>query len=65
MARRRALFVDWRWVDGSAQGKRRLIIKSNEKGTFTTCPVKLCLHADFQSKRGLRKHIDNKHSWHS
>ena len=24
----------------------------------------LCLHADFNSSRGLRKHIDNKHPWY-
>ena len=62
MARRRVLFVDWHSVNGSANGKRKLSIKENDKGKFT-CPAKLCLHSDFESKRGLRKHIDNKHPW--
>ena len=62
MAQRRVLFVNWQAMDGAAQGKRRLHIRNNDKGTFT-CPVKLCLHADFRSNRGLRKHIDNKHPW--
>lgn len=62
MARRRVLFVDWHSVDGSANGKRKLKITENEKGKYT-CPAKLCLHSDFESKRGLRKHIDNKHPW--
>jgi len=29
-----------------------------------TCPVKLCLHDNFKSNRGLRKHINNKHQWY-
>ena len=63
MARRRVLFVDWRAVDGSANGKRKIELKENENGKFT-CPAKLCLHTDFKSKRGLRKHINNKHPWY-
>ena len=63
MARRRVLFVDWHSVNGSANGKRKLSFKENDQGKFT-CPAKLCLHSDFESKRGLRKHIDNKHPWY-
>ncbi|XP_066930255.1 uncharacterized protein [Clytia hemisphaerica] len=63
MARRRVLFVDWHSINGSANGKRKLSFDENEKGKFT-CPAKLCLHSDFESKRGLRKHIDNKHPWY-
>eukprot|EP00111_Clytia_hemisphaerica_P012952 TCONS_00038051-protein len=63
MARRRVLFVDWHSLNGSANGKRKLIFKENDQGKFT-CPAKLCLHADFGSKRGLRKHIENNnHPW--
>ena len=62
MTQRRVLFVNWKAMNGAAQGKRRLHLRSNDKGTFT-CPVKFCLHADFKSNRGLRKHIDNKHPW--
>ena len=61
--RRRTLFVNWTSVNGAAQGKRKLVLRENDKGEYT-CPVKLCLHTDFKSKRGLRKHIDNKHSWY-
>ena len=63
MARRRVLFVDWHSVNGSAQAKRKLSLQENDKGKYT-CPAKLCLHSDFSSKRGLRKHIDNKHPWY-
>ena len=63
MARKRTLFVDWHSVNGSAGGKRKLELRENDKGKYT-CPAKLCLHSDFKSKRGLRKHIDNKHPWY-
>ena len=59
----RCLFVDWKALNGAAHGKRKLIIRENDKHMFT-CPVKLCLHGDFKSTRGLRKHIDNKHQWY-
>ena len=39
------------------------MLRKNDDQAFT-CPVKLCLHADFKSSRGLRKHIDNKHAWY-
>ena len=45
------LFVDWKALNGAAHGKRKLIIRENDKHMFT-CPVKLCLHGDFKSTRG-------------
>ncbi len=63
MARRRVLVVDWHSINGSANGKRKLSFKENDKGKFT-CPANRCLHSDFESKRGLRKHVDNKHPWY-
>ena len=63
MTERRVLFVNWQAMNGAAQGKRKLVLRPNQRGAFT-CPVALCLHADFKSSRGLRKHIDTKHSWY-
>ena len=63
MTKRTLLFVDWQAIDGAARGKRKLKLRINEEGTYT-CPVHLCLHTNFKSQRGLRKHIDNKHSWY-
>ena len=60
---KRVLFVNWHSLNGAAQGKRTLILRPNDQGSYT-CPVNLCLHADFKSQRGLRKHIDNKHPWY-
>ena len=59
----RRLHVNWKALEGAAHGKRPLIIRPNIQGLFT-CPVRLCLHADFKSSRGLRKHISNKHPWY-
>ena len=63
MALKRTLFVNWHSINGAARGKRKLSLKANGKGLFT-CPVINCLHKDFKSSRGLRKHIDNKHGWY-
>ena len=62
MAQRRVLFVDWRSINGAAQGKRKLVLRENEHGKYT-CPINICLHSDYKTARGLRKHIENRHSW--
>lgn len=63
MKRNRCLNVNWKAMNGATHGKRKLILRENDKGLYT-CPVKYCLYADFKSSRGLRKHIDNKHPWY-
>ena len=63
MALKRTLFVNWCSINGAAQGKRKLVLRSNDNGHYT-CPIASCLHKDFKSKRGLRKHIDHKHGWY-
>ena len=62
MKRSRSLAVNWKAIEGAAHSKRQLVLRKNDNDLFT-CPVKLCLHADFKSNRGLRKHINNKHPW--
>ena len=59
----RNLVVNWKSLNGAAQGRRKLKLRSNDKGLFY-CPIRLCLHADFNSSRGLRKHINIKHPWY-
>ena len=63
MAQRRYLFVNWQALNGAAQGKRKLVLRANENHLFE-CPIALCLHSDFKSQRGLRKHFDSKHPWY-
>ena len=53
----------WKALDGTAHGKKTLKLRPNVKNLYT-CAVKLCLHADFKSCRGLRKHINTKHPWY-
>lgn len=61
--KRRCLFVNWKALEGSTYGKRKLVLRKNNHEMYT-CLIKLCLHTDFKSSRGLRKHIDNKHPWY-
>ena len=63
MPPRKVLLVDWHAVNGAAQGRRKLILGTNVKGTYT-CPVKLCLHTDLRSRRGTKRHIETRHPWY-
>lgn len=60
----RNLVVNWRSLDGAAQGRRKLHLRPNLNGFFTCPLLKICLHTDFKSCRGLRKHINKKHPWY-
>ena len=64
MKARRSLIVNWRALDGAAQGRRKLHLRQNNNGLFTCPLLKHCLHTDFKSSRGLRKHINSKHPWY-
>lgn len=63
MQRKTVLQVDWKGIEGAAQGKRKLQLRSNDNDEYA-CPVQTCLHCDFKSIRGLRKHINTKHAWY-
>ena len=57
------LSVDWRVFNGAACKRRMLRLKANADGIFL-CPIDNCLHVGFKSQRGLRKHIESRHSWY-
>ena len=61
--RSRSLVVNWKAVDGAAHGRRKLMLRPNCNNIYI-CPIKICLHSGFKSSRGLRKHINSKHSWY-
>ena len=61
--RKRSLFVNWKEIDGANVQKRVLHLKANDDGEFL-CPVKGCLHVEFKSKRGVRKHVYSVHPWY-
>ena len=57
------LSVDWQAFNAAAHKRRMLHLKANVDGMFL-CPVANCLHLGFKSQRGLRKHIETRHSWY-
>jgi len=57
------LSVNWQAFSGAAHKRRMLHLKPNVDGIFL-CPVANCLHVGFKSQRGLRKHIETRHSWY-
>ena len=56
------LRVNWRAIEGSAKAKKILRLRADSDGNFA-CPVPNCMHLGFRSSRGLRRHIDTRHSW--
>ena len=60
---KRLLCVDWCSLVGARKKKRILHLEPDADGSFI-CPVKSCLHDEYKSKRGLRKHINSKHEWY-
>ena len=63
MQRNRVLQVDWKGIEGAAKGKRKLLLRPNNRDEYP-CPVQTCLHDDFRSMRGVRKHVNTKHAWY-
>ena len=59
---RKFLRVNWRVIDGAARQKKMLRLRPDNEGKFM-CPVDNCMHTGFRTSRGLRKHIDNRHTW--
>jgi len=56
----RRLFVNW--INGAAFGKESLFEKQPQRHLYMS--NKPLFTFRFQSKGGLRKHIDNLHSWY-
>ena len=57
------LSVDWQAYNGATHKRRMLHLKPNADGIFL-CPIDNCLHVAFKSQRGLRRHIESRHSWY-
>lgn len=53
----------WSGIPGARSNSRKLYLRENEVGLYH-CPVVSCDHIGFKSKRGCRKHIDQKHPWY-
>ena len=55
--------VDWSNVDGALPKSKRLHLEKEEADSLYHCPIQVCDPKGFQSQRGCRKHVNNKHSW--
>ena len=44
------------------QSKQDRVVKDDADSLYH-CPIQPCKHDGFQSQRGCRKHVNNKHSW--
>ena len=55
--------VDWSDIDGASPKPKRLHLEKDETDSLFHCPIQECDHGGFQSQRGCRKHVYNKHSW--
>ena len=61
--KRRMLHVNWQGIAGACKKRKILKLRCNVNGLYE-CPVESCLHKDFKSQRGLRKHINTIHTWY-
>ena len=55
--------VNWSDIDGASPKPKRLHLEKDETDSLYHCPIQECDHDGFQSQRGCRKHVYNKHSW--
>ena len=61
MASSKLIKIRYADIDGAFPARRKLrLVKTNN---LFLCPIRNCLHTGFLSKRGLRKHINTRHSW--
>ena len=55
--------VDLSNIDGALPKSKRPHLEKDEADSLYHCPMQVCDHKGFQSQRGCRKHVNNKHSW--
>ena len=55
--------IEWSDIDGALPKPKRLHLEKDDADSLYHCPIQLCEHEGFQSQRGCRKHVNNKHSW--
>ena len=55
--------IEWSNIDGALPKPKRLHLEKDDADSLYHCPFQLCEHEGFQSQRGCRKHVNNKHSW--
>ena len=55
--------VNWSDIDGASPKPKRLHLEKGEIDSLFHYPIQDCHLDGFQSQRGCRKHVNNKHSW--
>ena len=55
--------IEWSNIDGALPKPKCLHLEKDDVDSLYHCPIQLCEHEGFQSLRGCRKHVNNKHSW--
>ncbi|XP_044171865.1 uncharacterized protein LOC114957030 [Acropora millepora] len=55
--------IEWSKIDGALLKPKRLHLEKDDVDTLYHYPIEPCEHDGFQSRRGCRKHVNNKHSW--
>ena len=55
--------IDWSVVSGASAKRKRLHLEEDADDQLFHCPVGSCSHGGFESQRGCRKHVTNKHKW--
>ena len=55
--------IEWSKIDGALPKPKRLHLEKDDVDSLYHCPIEPCEHDGFQSRRGCRKHVNNKHGW--
>ena len=55
--------IEWSDIDDALPKPKRLHLEKDDAYSLYHCPIQSCEHEGFQSQRGCRKHVNNKHSW--
>ena len=56
--------IDWSKLANASPKPKRLHLEEDDCDGLFHCPVQACNHDGFNSQRGCRKHVKNKHRWY-
>ena len=55
--------IEWSNIDGALPKPKRLHVEKGDADSLYHCSIQPCENDGFQSQRGCRKHVNNKHNW--
>ena len=56
--------IDWSKLANASPKPKRLHFEEDHCDGLFHCPIQACNHDGFNSQRGCRKHVENKHRWY-